>query len=176
MMVKVNCSVCGKEFERESKEVKRSERKGYKHNCSKECALMSISVSNTKDKIPNVECAQCGKCFYKPKSRIENSNGYHFCNRKCKDKAQKIGGIRGIMPSHYGEFPGVFTYRVYALAHYGSKCQRCGYDKYVQVLEVHHKDRNRLNNAIENLEVLCCNCHSEDHYLHGDGKFYYLSN
>jgi len=36
---------------------------------------------------------------------------------------------------------------------------------------VHHKDRNRENNEIENLELLCPNCHSEDHFINGDGQF-----
>lgn len=42
------------------------------------------------------------------------------------------------------------------------ECARCGYDNAL-VMEVHHKDRNRGNNAIENLEVLCANCHRLEH-------------
>jgi 5-methylcytosine-specific restriction endonuclease McrA len=46
------------------------------------------------------------------------------------------------------------------------ECERCGYNEVAAVLGVHHKDRNRKNNAIENLEVLCPNCHSIEHNKH----------
>jgi predicted HNH restriction endonuclease len=32
-------------------------------------------------------------------------------------------------------------------------------------LNVHHKDWNHENNDLGNLELLCPNCHSEEHYL-----------
>lgn len=46
----------------------------------------------------------------------------------------------------------------------GKKCERCGYALY-QILQVHHRDRNRDNNELENLELLCPNCHAKEHYL-----------
>ncbi len=46
----------------------------------------------------------------------------------------------------------------------GSKCQRCEYSK-VEILHVHHKDRNHSNNDTSNLELICPNCHYEEHYL-----------
>jgi hypothetical protein len=48
----------------------------------------------------------------------------------------------------------------------GKVCERCSYDKY-EILQVHHKDRNRNNNELENLELICPNCHYEDHFLFG---------
>lgn len=46
----------------------------------------------------------------------------------------------------------------------GKKCERCNYDKY-QILQVHHKDRDRRNNELQNLELICPNCHAEEHFL-----------
>lgn len=43
-------------------------------------------------------------------------------------------------------------------------CERCGYNKY-KILQIHHKNRNRNDNSIENLEIICPNCHYEEHYL-----------
>ena len=43
-------------------------------------------------------------------------------------------------------------------------CERCGYNK-VEILHVHHKDRNHQNNDFSNLELICPNCHYEEHYL-----------
>lgn len=46
----------------------------------------------------------------------------------------------------------------------GTSCEKCGYDK-KEILHVHHKDRNRNNNNLSNLELICPNCHYENHYL-----------
>lgn len=62
-------------------------------------------------------------------------------------------------------------YRETALSVKQKKCERCGYDKIPDILEVHHKDRSRKNGAKENLELLCPNCHAEEHYFKNDGRF-----
>lgn len=46
----------------------------------------------------------------------------------------------------------------------GHDCTRCGYNK-KEILQVHHKDKKRENNNLENLELICPNCHFEEHYL-----------
>lgn len=62
-------------------------------------------------------------------------------------------------------------YRETALSLKEKKCERCGYDKHPEILEVHHKDRNRDDGNPNNLELLCPNCHTEEHYLGSDGRF-----
>lgn len=62
-------------------------------------------------------------------------------------------------------------YRETALAIKQKKCERCGYDKCPAILEVHHKDRVRKNGESGNLELICPNCHAEEHYLKNDGRF-----
>ena len=42
------------------------------------------------------------------------------------------------------------------------KCERCDFID-VNELPRHHKDRNRNNNDISNLEVLCRSCHALEH-------------
>lgn len=46
----------------------------------------------------------------------------------------------------------------------GFRCTCCGYDRVKEVLEVHHKDCDRSNNNLSNLETLCPTCHKERHY------------
>jgi hypothetical protein len=46
----------------------------------------------------------------------------------------------------------------------GNKCERCEYNK-TEILHVHHKDKDRKNNDLGNLELICPNCHYEEHYL-----------
>jgi len=76
-------------------------------------------------------------------------------------KARCIGISKGNKGKRYKNGSG--GYRKKALEHYGCKCQECGYDKYISVLDVHHKDYDRSNNEIENLVVLCVRCHIEIH-------------
>lgn len=53
-------------------------------------------------------------------------------------------------------------YREVAYKYYGYLCNRCGIAEKL-VLEVHRKDRDRRNNKIENLEILCANYHTVEH-------------
>lgn len=41
-------------------------------------------------------------------------------------------------------------------------CSQCNKKGHLR-LHIHHKDENRLNNQIENLEVLCFSCHRKKH-------------
>ena len=62
--------------------------------------------------------------------------------------------------------PTIATYRKTALAHYRREvgeqgfnlCVVCGFGVQA-VLEVAHLDQDRKNNSVENLAVLCPNCH-----------------
>lgn len=86
----------------------------------------------------------------------------NFCTRECKDKAQTIeGGIKELWPKHYSTARS--SYRKRALKLLGHACQRCGWHIDKRILQVHHKNRDILNNHISNLEVLCMNCHALEH-------------
>ena len=50
--------------------------------------------------------------------------------------------------------------------YFKKKCCRCNlteWEGYPIPLELHHKDRNHENNQLENLSILCPNCHSIVH-------------
>lgn len=51
------------------------------------------------------------------------------------------------------------NYRQIAFNTYEHKCMVCGYDEDERILEVHHIDENHNNNDIDNLCILCPNCH-----------------
>jgi 5-methylcytosine-specific restriction endonuclease McrA len=42
----------------------------------------------------------------------------------------------------------------------GSKCTVCGSQ---ERLQLHHKDKNRKNNLLDNIELLCYACHRKAH-------------
>lgn len=154
------CNYCNKLYQAEARYLNR----GQGFYCSKECGWKSRSLQLTKPpKEPNVICAYCDKPFYKRESNQSVSkSGLFFCCREHKDLAQRIGGIKSIQPSHYGTT--LASYRDNALRYYPNICKNCGYDKYPEILQVNHIDCDRSNNSLENLEILCPNCHGEYHF------------
>lgn len=54
------------------------------------------------------------------------------------------------------------------------KCNKCGLTSIWQDepinLHLHHRDGNNRNNVVENLEILCPNCHSQTHNYSGKKK------
>ncbi len=154
----INCSFCGKVFYA-PKHV------GRKY-CSKKCSLDAIKARRVA-----LVCDGCGAPFTLPPNKLNKSkSGLHFCSRKCKDEAQRMGNYNAILrPSHYND--GRYSYREIARRTYPMICNRCGYDEYPGILRVHHRDRGRTNNKPDNLEILCPNCHEVEHYSSEDGLY-----
>jgi len=53
------------------------------------------------------------------------------------------------------------------------KCEKCGLTEWGGEkipLELHHKDGNRFNNDLENLKIICPNCHAFEHILKNKEK------
>ena len=152
------CETCNLAFDADQKEVNR----GNGRFCSLRCSARRQKAST---KVPNCKCANCGASFYRNASKQKLSkHGFHFCSRKCKDQAQRIGGIDEIRPSHYSS--GVGVYRQIAKRHYMMECSGCGYNKHEDVIQIHHRDANRANNDPTNLIPLCPTCHVEVHRGH----------
>jgi hypothetical protein len=136
--------------------------KGGGKYCSRECFVKALT------KRVKTNCAYCGKEIEKQRDRIRE---YNFCNRTCKEAAQSLKSgnkFKNMRPEHYGKGCGINTYRRDALEFYGEKCTICGYD-ILCCLEVHHRDKNRKNNGIQNLDVLCATHHRE--YKFGIRKY-----
>lgn len=71
----------------------------------------------------------------------------------------------------HGYTPDWPVVRLRILADRGYRCERCGdadaaamgNQSPSQLLQVHHRDRNKHNNDPANLEVLCRRCHCTEH-------------
>lgn len=152
--------------------------------CSRKCAALHQRVH------VNAICLTCSAPFTHISSR---ANKAKYCSRKCYHKAVHLMGSVIHSCKHCGKsFRSPPSHkRVYcskACVGKSSKaiwnpdfttvrkkmaqrdmiksCERCGYDSEPRILGVHHKDRDRKNNEMSNLEVLCPNCHSLEHIKH----------
>jgi hypothetical protein len=155
------CEYCGTSFEAALSEHKR----GYARYCSRSCGTKGSAQKRYPNKKPNLVCAECNKKFYRQNSKQVNSkSGLFFCSRKCKDAAQRIGGMSQIQPPHYGTGTGAHSYRAKAFRKMLHRCAFCHSEIYVEVYPVHHIDFNRKNNHISNLLIVCPCCHTVIHF------------
>jgi hypothetical protein len=142
---------------------------------------------------PNTNCVICNKPIYRRPSIINENKGKIYCSQKCYGIScrkeipclvcQKpiLSGLNkktcsracankfrtGIKYKLNRPKDKVKTYhqlKIRLLLQRGDKCEKCGYNK-PEILQIHHKDRNRENNNLENLELICPNCHFEEHNL-----------
>lgn len=140
----------------DAKYVRRREGRQAKF-CTLACSAASRKGKRYHE--PNLTCANCNLRFYRQVSHhAKSKSGLLFCSRACKDGAQHLGIIP---PPNFKD--GIGIYRSRAIQHYGRRCMRCRYDRCEAALDVHHISRDRTNNDLKNLEVLCRNCHAEEH-------------
>lgn len=152
------CEGCGENFECSTRKFNYNKKSGFKIFCSSECYTKNKSEKNSI----KTNCANCGKEIIKPKSEFRQSKtGNLYCNRSCS--AANNNRLFKKWENHPSYKNGEGQYRNYKLNSVENpKCERCGFDNII-ALEVHHKDKNRNNNKLENLEILCCNCHTIHH-------------
>lgn len=147
----IDCKQCN---QRHLSRIRRNSKNEF---CSGRCARDYIKQNGSVTTI----CAWCKLEHTKKKSQLVNSkSGLYFCTRKCKDEAQKIGGIKEIQPLHFGtaKDQGSEIYRKLFEDH-EFFCNRCGYKEFKVAVQIHHIDENRTNNDKTNLIPLCANCH-----------------
>lgn len=108
--------------------------------CNNSC---SASYSN-KNKIKLYSlCLNCGIKIYGKKRK--------YCSIECKRKS---------LPFNRKSFK---EKKLIIWEEQGRKCNECNFNLYdieIGPYELHHIDGDRQNNLRDNLEVLCCNCHS----------------
>lgn len=106
-------------------------------------------------------CLFCGKAL--------TSGQTKYCSQSCSVAGRRAQAVQDWLE---GKATGTKadgsisqTVRNYLLEQHNYKCEKCGWGEvnpttHKVPLEIHHIDGNYLNNSIENLQVLCPNCHA----------------
>lgn len=140
------CNICAKPIYRRPAQLK----SGPVY-CSSKCYGKSTEKLH--------KCAVCDNLIHAHKHK-------KTCSRACANK-QKIGlkyGLRlGRPPKDGIKEARLLKQSLIELR--GNKCERCPYAK-LEILVVHHKIErcNGGTNDLDNLELICPNCHAEEHY------------
>jgi len=141
------CHICNVAIYRRPGILKLSGGRAY---CSQTC--FGISCRN------EIPCLVCD-------TPIVSGANKQTCSRACANKNRT--GIKYKQGSKRPPKDKVTTSRILKkrlMSERGKQCERC-YCAIHQILQVHHRDRNRDNNELTNLELICPNCHAREHYM-----------
>lgn len=112
------------------------------------------------------DCPHCGNT-----NKVKYNSALGYCNTKCQMASQTIkliaawlnNEISGTIKKGWQIGPAKFI-RPYLLSCCDYACQECGWNirhpDGSSTLQIHHLDNDASNNVIDNLRVLCPNCHS----------------
>lgn len=144
-----------------------------KHRYSRK-VCSAICSSKIRQKRIIVNCSNCGKEIERVVTKVATvKHGHHFCSRSCKDLSQRLdGNCPDIRPAHYGNGNRKYSYRKVGLG-IAKECG-CGESR-KYLLTVHHRDGNRQNNDLLNLETVCFNCHAIRHLKKDESGEWYVS-
>lgn len=140
----ISCIICAKPIYRRPSEIKANDEHVF-------CSPLCYGISLRKE----IPCVVCGKL-------ILSGLNKKTCSRACSNTNR--AGIKYHLGSPRSKVKSQQALKMRLLKDRGNVCERCGYDKY-EILQVHHKNRDRNSNDLKDLELICPNCHFEEHYL-----------
>ncbi len=151
-MPSLACQQCNKQFYAKPNWIKR----GWGKFCSRDCVFESQKRGSL------TKCFTCDKEIYKsPRALSGSKSGNYFCSKSCQTIWRNSIFVG---PNHSNWKGGEKSYRDILLRTTTLQvCKRCELSD-TRVLAVHHIDRNRQNNKVENLVWLCHNCHYLIHH------------
>ena len=139
-------------------------KKGFGKFCSRGC---QHKASRKGKEMP---CYECGAPTYKqPKDLKRSKSKRYFCSKSCQTVWRNQ---LYIWNCHKNFTTGESTYRAaMKRSDKEKRCQHCKTNDF-RVLAVHHVDKNRENNRLENLAWLCHNCHYLVHHYEGEREIF----
>jgi hypothetical protein len=122
--------------------------KGYRPHCSRVCS--------NKSRLQERPCPVCGKQI--------TVYSHKTCSRACANVRRTGVKYRTGRPKDRKKLRD--EQKSEAMERDGECCNRCGYNEHINILVVHHIKGRKIADAdhIDNIEVLCPNCHAIEHY------------
>lgn len=149
---KVECEHCGEEFMKTHRELERTE-----HSfCSRKCSNQYFNAQRKGTHLVERHCAHCGILLTKW--------GTKYCGLDCSKKAQREARDKHIEKQMAeGKQLDPHTIRSYLLRKRDHRCEDCQNTTWKGEpipLQVDHIDGNPTNDRLENLRLICPNCHA----------------
>lgn len=155
--------------------------------CSIECRK-AVIVKKTKGIGITKNCKSCGNQFYVPLSAKRQTHCSIVCrSESLKIRINKICPICNVgfdvkrswdrikycsttcyhkaMRTKHASPDAILIKRRMRQQGLIKECNRCGYNEHIEILVTHHIDRDRQNNCLNNIEILCPNCHAIEHHV-----------
>jgi hypothetical protein len=141
------CKICGTPIYRRPVEIERSKGNIY---CSQACFGKSCRTVRT--------CPICGR-------KLVNERFKKTCSRACANKARTGIKYKQAGRPNKDKVKDIRALKKRVIDARGTACQRCGYAN-VDILVIHHIIRRSDGGSdeLENLELICPNCHAEVHF------------
>ena len=120
-----------------------------------------------------LKCNKCEKIFTIPTKRFNQGVG-KYCSQKCQRDdvyGEKNPNYKNGKKNGFAEWRRI---REKLILERTLRCELCGYDKFPQIVEAHHKKPRSIggSNKPENGILVCPNCHKLIHrgIINVDGK------
>lgn len=122
--------------------------------------------------MPSYREIVCITCNQKAQQAINKKSSYLYCSNKCQQDKKMFDSIANGTASSK-------TLKRYLILKYGNKCWSCQISEWNNkeiIFELEHIDGNSSNNELNNLSILCPNCHSQTLTYKGknigNGRYY----
>lgn len=157
--IDVKCSYCGNEVKKKIAHTKNN-KTGY-FFCNRICKDSAHKDMNIFRSFKILNCKICSKPV-----EVDSRSSSVICD-ECKPvtKPRKIVDYFKVIEGKE-ETNSFYTLKNFLIEEglKENKCEICGIDEWLGqslICQLHHKDGNRKNNHLSNLEMVCPNCHTQ---------------
>lgn len=177
------CPNCNKDFISQTKYINRAKRLNKSLFCSRKCRNESLRIERVVKLCVKCEknfesltsenrkfcSSSCSATFFNLRRTITKLANCLNCNNQVNDKRCKFCSQKCFISYRINKKVNTGeassnTIKKFLLRTYGHHCFKCRNTQWNNIpitLELEHKDGNSENNSLENVELLCPNCHSQ---------------